>query len=275
MIAKFITFFLLAGFFGLVGCRKEQSKMAEVSSDQLLLSKRIINGSLQEEFIYGLDKKLLRHDSYNIINNQSYFSRYTQYDYNASQRVSQVKMFSNDDTLNNTIIVKYAGNGKISGTDHIHAGSMVQQTSFNYNTLQQLIRISEISPSTGQVTAYTDYTYDDGGRINSSKRYHKSLNQFKLGTEIYFENDVNMNLYAHWNKFRLFPHDMAVIEIMYKSMHVIDYDAAGSVFMDYTMTATEKIYNEAGYVVRKKVNVEYLQPANPDQERVIDYVYVK
>lgn len=268
---KKYSFLLMAIVFVFSSCKKS----GDGASNTLLLSEVYRNAHLDLQITYSTEKWPLRYDEYGVVGNQSQLSLYILYEYGPNDLISKRKIFTPNDTLNNSYSLSYDNNNRLTRMDWLFPGN----TLYNYRLYEydQQNHVSKYTVKKGSDNAnltYNEYSYDGEGRLDSQKSYSWSTNKWVLNYEIDY-TPAGKNVYAHWQKFMTYPADLMVADLVTESKHAIYYDNDGKVTADWTETATNRVLNNAGYVTKQTLTKHFTKPANADDIRTMEYSYIQ
>lgn len=259
----------------LASCRKDITSAGIQDKQELLLSRKYTGNELEAEYIYSLGRDLVRKNFYTNMNGQPVIHRYTIYEYNNENKIGEARLYMSNAQLNNLNIFTYGNNNKVIRSDYYTQAGLSLIYLFHYNSLNQLVKISEINPVMFQTVNYREYSYDGLGRLQSERLYNLYNNQFKLNIELRYQEQTDPSVYKHWNIFQHYPTDFFVQEMTAGKIQHFSYDLNGNMEGHSIRTYSNRQYNTAGLLVQQTLTVKFTLPAMPDEVVTEKFEYVE
>ena len=247
---KKIIWGLLAGGF-LLACKKDKP-----DASRLMPGKIYENSLLKTEYLYTLDKKPYRRNSYATVSGTSQLSYYRIYSYNDKGLLIETAEYNKNNTFQGIFKLQYNVNNLVSRID-LFAFDLTPIYSYlmTYNAAGNLTFVGTTDASAKKVSDMELY-YDAAGKLERTKRYHYVASSRILSdTARYFFNDHTLP--ASWQFFELQPYftlanyDRSLYDITLDSIHYYYSDAPP---FTTTYINSGKMYNGAGLVTLQQVS---------------------
>lgn len=250
-------------------------KSGDGTSNTLLMAEIYRNGHLDNQYLWSADKDLLRFNEFSVSGNQSNLSLYVLYEYGPDGNMKHRKVFTPNDTLNNRYELMYDNGGRLSRMDWYFPGNtLYNYRLYEYDQEDRMKKVTEKKGGTNDNIAYTEYTYDEEGRMINSQRFSWATDKWRK-TQDHDYMTTGKNVYEHWQKFMSMPTDMYVNELTMASKRIRLYTGDGDVGTDYKDSATNKKYNGSGYLVSQTITRYYTKPVQSNVVWELEYIYLQ
>lgn len=260
---------MIASFVLAMSCKKSGDGL----SNTLMLGEVYKNGLLEAEYFYS-NKKLVRQNQYNVSNSQGKLSLYILYEYDQNDKIEKKKIFAPNDTLNNTTVFSYDNAARISRTDFQFNGTLFYYTLYEYDAQNRFEKITDKDGGNNANQDYTQYAYDNEGRLTSQQQFIWHMNTWKKSSYITYI-PAGKNTYAHWQSYTISPFDMYRSELNMASKQTLGYDNNETLTTERKDSAHNKQYNGAGYLISQTITRKYIKPAKADEVFEMEYKYVQ
>lgn len=257
MKAILIPWLLLAGLL-FYGCKKDKSP-----GKQVFLSKLFADGLLQYEYLYSIDKKPVRRNSYSTNTGQSVFSGFRLYEYSADGLLEYITDFSKTNSFINKYSIQYDVNKRPTRMNDLAADNSIQfYYLFDYDAAGKFGAYELYNAATSKKTVSAAYSYNAGGKIAKIIRTTYQFTTPGLYDSTTF-NLESFNFPPYWSYFEMLPFvglpngDDLFYEMLFNSYYRYYANAPP---LEYTITYSNRTYNNAGLPV--KVNARYVSDDN-------------
>lgn len=263
---------LLTGcMIALASCKKTGDGL----SNTLMIGEVIRNGILESSYTWTTDNLLIRQNEYGSSGGQSVLFLYVTCAYDADGKMTDRKIFTPNDTLNNRYELFYDVQGRLSRVDYFFPGNTINNYRiYEYDQQNRIIKYTQKNGSSNKSEAYNEYAYDNEGRLTMQRRFIWNSDKWKKTYE-YEIIPAGKNVYDHWQKFMTLPTEFDRIELNMASKHVITYDLSENVASDYIDSAANRQYNGSGYLTSHQVTRTWNKPVKPQENWQLQYNYVQ
>jgi hypothetical protein len=263
---------LLAGIL-LLACKKDHS-----SGKQFLLSKVYEDGLLKLEYIYSSDKKPLRRNNYNTNSVQSVFNGFWLYQFSNTGLLEEATDFTKNSQFINKYTLQYDVNNRLTRMNELAGDNSIQYYYlYDYNALNHLTGYSLYNGGTNKKTIDAEFGYSADGKIAYTKRYTylSGTSLYDSSTFVFEKNDFP----SWWSYFELLPAialpngDRTFFDMNLSSQYYYYNNAPPGIT---NITYTNKMYNNAGLLIKQQVSSEITTigpPVIKSVEKTYEYIY--
>ena len=260
---------LIVFSFVLISCEKEEQLLIIENTDIPLICKVLIGGEVYKEYTYN-DLNLLEEEK-----SKFHYSKHT---YNGKNQLITSDFYwdmrvasSNSRVLEDAMNREEWVNPENTPISISH--------SYEYNTEEQLIRKAYIRPEPGtssitefilegdrvirsrgyrdgEISGYTDYSYESNGNLTMKERYHSSPEGMELSTTTEYEYDNMPNPFQSFKRL-LTPGIYTNQNNIVKEIYTIHFEVNASI-EKVQITDNSYEYNDMGYPIKKNEVTEYV-----------------
>jgi|GEM_PF-3001006 len=274
-----VLFMLLMGLTVLstnISCKKDRSSEPEPA--EWVLSKVYSNGTLEFTYSYNDAKQLVEIGSYNIYTGEPNQFVKLEYDEHGLLRKTSV---NSEGTATLQTVYERGSNGELVGEETTalagaDAGKVKERKTYTYGE-GRVSKVVGLDPDTGDEVGYMEIEYFPDGTMERSIRYvFDSAQRPHAWTEDHFVGN-NRQIPENVAKYQGNPliHPYAPFFVA-KEFNSIVYDKTTSLVQSEQLVHLKnREYDEAGFLIKQIMTVEFVKPTKPNDERVVTYVYAE
>lgn len=252
-------------------CKKEKS------TPKLLLSKVFRDGQLEQEYIYGTDKKVIRKNRYNVSQGQSTLATFRLYNYNSDGLLTDITDFTASSQFSDKISILYDVNKRVSRFNQRKSDNSIKfYYVFEYEPGGNLSKYSLFNPN-DEKNSDAQFTYNaDGFLSKMTRRSFVNGDPEKLDSTNF---SVAKKLPEHWNYYEM----SLLFSTNFSDRIFLDMITDNSFYVRFDGLAQKvnriyagKIYNAEGYLVKQTLTTTVIQiGSNTVTDAELDYEYIE
>lgn len=258
----------------LAACKKSSS-----GSGTWLLSKIIVNGDLQTEYVYNAAGQITQEKYYEEDVGVHLLKTRYQYSYDANGNPT------------GSTVYRMPSNELISKYDY----TVDAQGRISRNTVYDM---SDGEP--GEFSTYIDYDYDANGHMtrqnwkgkNEKTHSYREFKYFKNGnlrssevfyivglaselqwSAIYAASDTTVP--AAWKEVKVYPVNFYFQEMIAPTVGHLTYNGSKDVEDERHQIMSNREYNSKGLMTKQTITMKRIKPVAPDEVTVMQYEYVQ